>query len=420
MYALIDCNNFYVGCERLFEPSLEGMPVGVMSNNDGCVIARSEELKALGIAMGMPVHQIAPALRRRIVLKSSNYALYGDLSARVQRVLQARVPALEPYSIDECFLDLHGLGDDLDALGRELVRTVERDVGLPVSLGIAPTRTLAKLANHRAKRMPGRPQVCIWPSAEAPSLLAHLRELPVTRIWGIGARLGLRLSDARIHSAAALRDAPEDWLRRRFSVVVARTGRELRGTACLAAQDLEAPRRSILCSRSFSQSMSDRSQLGEALRHHCQRAGEKLRRDNSVAGAIGVSLRTNPYQATSQQRNSVWAPLPFPSADTLRLNRCAQQLLDRLWQPGYAYQKLGVMLAELSPRRYSQPSLLDGAEPARQEALMGAWDAIRQRYGREALTLGVQRQNDEWRMNSRYRSSRYTTRWDELPAVKAR
>lgn len=420
MYALIDCNNFYVGCERLFDPSLEGVPVGVLTNNDGCVIARSDELKALGIAMGTPAHQIPPALRRRIVLKSPNYSLYGDLSGRVQQVLQARVPALEPYSIDECFLDLRGLDDDLEALGRELVRAVERDVGLPVSLGIAPTRTLAKLANHRAKRLPTRPQVWTWANAEAPDLLAHLRELPVKKIWGIGSRLGLRLDDAGIDSAAALRDAPEDWLRRRFSVVVARTARELRGLSCLVPQDLEAPRRSILCSRSFSRSMNDRTQLGEALRHHCQRAGEKLRRDDLTAGAIGVFLRTNPHQAIPQQRGSVWAPLPFPSADTLRLNRYAQQLLDRLWRPECAYQKLGVMLAELSPRRFSQPSLLDGAEPQRQEALMGVWDAIRQRYGREALTLGVQRQDGEWRMNSRYRSLRYTTRWNELPTVQTR
>lgn len=419
MYALIDCNNFYASCERLFDPSLEGLPVGVLTNNDGCVIARSEELKALGIAMGVPAHQIPPALRRKIVLKSPNYSLYGDLSGRVQRVLEARVPALEPYSIDESFLDLRGL-DDLETLGRELIRAVEREVGLPVSLGVAPTRTLAKLANRRAKRLPGRPQLCVWPSAEAPELLAHLRELPVKRIWGIGTRLGLRLADARIDTAAALRDTPTDWLRRRFSVAVARTARELRGDSCLVAQDLETPRRSILCSRSFSQSMNDRTQLGEALRHHCQRAGEKLRRDDLMAGAIGVYMRTNPHQATAQQRASLWAPLPFPTADTLRLNRQAQQLLDRLWRQGYAYQKLGVMLAELTPRRYSQPSLLDGAEPARQEALMGIWDAIRQRYGREALTLGVQRQQDEWRMNSRYRSPRYTTHWGELPKVVAR
>ncbi|MGC3873977.1 Y-family DNA polymerase [Halomonas sp. GXIMD04776] len=419
MYALIDCNNFFVSCERLFDPRLEGMPVGVLSNNDGCVIARSEELKTLGVAMGMPAHQIPPAQRKRLVLKSSNYALYGDLSGRVQRVLSQCVPALEPYSIDECFLDLRGLSGDLETLGHDLVRTVERHVGLPVSLGIAPTRTLAKLANHQAKRMSSRPQVCVWPDAAASELDHRLRQLPVKAVWGIGARLALQLTDLNIGNAAALRDAPESWLRKRFNVVVARTASELKGTPCLDAQDLDTPRRSILCSRSFGRLLNDREQLSEALRHHCQRAGEKLRRDDMLAGAIGVFLRTSRHRSGPQQHHPLWTALPFPSADTLRLNRQAQRLLDHLWRPGHAYQKLGVMLVELSPRRYSQASLLDGAEPRRQEALMQAWDAIRHRYGREALTLGVQHQQSAWRMNSRHRSARYTTRWDELPSVRA-
>ncbi|SHF02803.1 DNA polymerase V [Modicisalibacter ilicicola DSM 19980] len=420
MYALIDCNNFFVSCERLFDPALEGLPVGVLSNNDGCVIARSEELKALGVAMGMPAHKIPAAQRRRIVLRSSNYALYGDLSGRVQRVLAECVPALDPYSIDECFLDLRGLTGDLDSLGRDLVRSVERHVGLPVSLGIAPTRTLAKLANRQAKRMPHRPQVCVWPDAGDPALDRRLRQLPVKAIWGIGARLALQLAALEIHDAAALRDAPEPWLRKRFSVVVARTARELKGIPCLEAQDLETPRRSILCSRSFGRLLNDRDQLSEALRHHCQRAGEKLRRDDLLAGAVGVFLRTSRHRAGPQQHHPLWTTLPFPSADTLRINQQAQRLLEQLWRPGHAYQKLGIMLAELSPRRYSQASLLEGAEPRRQEALMETWDTIRQRYGREALTLGVQQHQGAWRMNSRYRSPRYTTRWDELPLVRAR
>ncbi|MCG7600941.1 Y-family DNA polymerase [Halomonas sp. McH1-25] len=417
MYALIDCNNFFVSCERLFDPALEGMPVGVLSNNDGCIIARSEELKALGIAMGMPMHQIPSMQRQRIVFKSSNYALYGDLSSRVQRVLAARVPALEPYSIDECFLDLRGMSNDLDALGRELVHAVEREVGLPVSLGIAPTRTLAKLANRRAKGMPGRPQLCLWPDANAPDLSHFLRQLPVKAVWGIGSRLALRLASLGIDNAAALRDAPEALLRKRFSVVMARTARELRGTPCLEAHDLDTPRRSILCSRSFGRLLNERDQLSDALRHHCQRAGEKLRRDDMLASAIGVFLRTNPHHAGPQQSHPLWTMLPFPSADTLRLNHYAQRLLAELWQPGIAYQKLGVMLADLSPRRGSQTSLFEGHEPARQEALMQTWDAIHRRYGRHALTLGLQCRNAAWQMNSRYHSPRYTTRWDELPQV---
>ena len=417
MYALIDCNNFFVSCERLFEPALEGVPVGVLSNNDGCVIARSEELKALGIAMGMPVHQIPSGQRRRIVLRSSNYALYGDLSSRVQQVLAARVPALEPYSIDECFLDLRGIGGDLDVLGRSLVQAVEREVGLPVSLGIAPTRTLAKLANRRAKGMPGHSQVCLWLDAQAPELSRYLHQLPLKAVWGIGSRLALKLASLGIDNAAALRETPEALLRKRFSVVVARTARELRGTPCLEAHELATPRRSILCSRSFGRLTNDRHQLSDALRHHCQRAGEKLRRDDMLASAIGVFLRTNPHHTGPQQSHALWTMLPFPSADTLRLNHHAQRLLADLWRRGIAYQKLGVMLADLSPRHGSQTSLFEGHEPARQEALMLAWDAIRQRYGRDSLTLGLRYDNAIWPMNSRYRSPCYTTRWDELPQI---
>ena len=420
MYALVDANNFYVSCERLFAPHLEGQPVGVLSNNDGCVIARSNEFKALGIPMGIPTHKIAPALRRRITLCSSNYTLYGDLSARTQQVLAARVPGLEPYSIDESFLDLRGLPGDLDVLGAELCQAVAREVGLPVSVGIAPTRTLAKLANHRAKRQPGRPQVCVWSHADDLDLRATLAELPLNAVWGIGERLQCRLLDQGIDTAGALRAAPSGWLQRRFGVIVARTALELAGHPCLAGTDLATPRRSILCSRSFRQALRRRESLATALRYHCQRAGEKLRRDDLQAAAIGVFLRTNPFQDVVQRRASLWAPLAVPSADTLHLNRLAQQLLGQLWEAGLAYHKLGVMLTDLSPRQHHQASLLAPAEAPEQARLMRAWDGVRARFGREALTLGVQAAEADWQMHSRQRSSRYTTRWDELPAVRAR
>ncbi|EPC02516.1 hypothetical protein L861_09235 [Litchfieldella anticariensis FP35 = DSM 16096] len=420
MFALVDCNNFYVACERLFAPHLEGLPVGVMSNNDGCVVARSEECKALGIPMGIPTHKIAPNLRRQITLCSSNYALYGDLSARVQVVLGALVPGLDPYSIDECFLDLRGMPGDLEALGRELVMSVAREVGLPVSVGIAPTRTLAKLANRHAKRQPIQPQVCVWHGAKAPELEALLRTLPLAGIWGIGERLQARLAGQGIVTAIALRDAPQDWLQQRFSVVVARTSQELRGTSCLPSQELDTPRRSILCSRSFGKPLGDLRQIRAALRHRCQRAGEKLRRNDLQATALGVFLRTSPFRDTPQGPSSAWGELPFASADTLLLNRLAQALVTRVWQPGMAYHKLGVMLGDLSPRRHSQPSLFDGSDSSRQERLMATWDSIRQRFGHEALTLGVQAAHAEWQMQSQRRSPRYTTRWQELPRVVSR
>ncbi|QJQ95723.1 MULTISPECIES: Y-family DNA polymerase [Halomonadaceae] len=419
MFALVDSNNFYVSCERLFAPRLEGQPVGVLSNNDGCVIARSEEFKALGIPMGMPTHKIAPDLRRQVVLCSSNYALYGDISARIQQVLAARVPALEPYSIDECFLDLRGVKEDLETLGRELAMAVAQEVGMPVSVGIAPTRTLAKLANRHAKRHPARPQVCVWPSADTPALIRLLDELPLNGLWGIGERLQRRLAGQNIVTAAALRDAPQEWLRKHFSVVVARLAKELTGTPCLQGTDIDTPRRSILCSRSFARPLNDPGEISAALRYHSQRAGEKLRRDDLQASALGLFLRTSPYQYPDRPGGSLWAPLPYPSADTLCLNRLAQALLARLWDPSLTYQKVGVMLSELTPRQHSQGSLFQGHEPLRQEKLMATWDTIRQRFGNDALTLGVHAADARWQMHSRYRSSRYTTRWDELPGVSA-
>ncbi|WP_148254367.1 Y-family DNA polymerase [Aidingimonas lacisalsi] len=421
MFALVDCNNFYVACERLFRPELAGRPVAVLSNNDGCVIARSQECKTLGIPMGIPTHKIEPAQRRHLHLCSSNYALYGDLSARVQQVISTRVPALDPYSIDECFLDLHGLAtDELEALAHSLVHSVDKDVGIPVSVGIAPTRTLAKLANQRAKRQPHASQVCVWTHHDDPCLSAWLRELPLNAVWGVGERLQSALTGQGIMTAAALRDAPQAWLKRRFNVVVARTARELGGTPCLTPQELDVPRRHILCSRSFGRSLNDPRELAEALRHHCQQAGEKLRRDSMQAGAVGVFLRTNPFQDQPQQRSSLWACLPCPSADTRHLNHYAQQLLGSLWRESHAYHKLGIMLAELTSRRYQQANLFESHDSPQQERLMSVWDNVRQRFGHEALTLGVQATNASWRMQSRQRSPRYTTRWEELPKVSGR
>ncbi|GHC31405.1 Y-family DNA polymerase [Aidingimonas halophila] len=421
MFALVDCNNFYVACERLFRPDLAGRAVAVLSNNDGCVIARSQECKNLGVPMGIPTHKIAPSQRRHLHLCSSNYALYGDLSSRVQQVLGARVPALDPYSIDECFLDLSGLAvDELESLGNSLVRAVDREVGLPVSVGIAPTRTLAKLANQRAKRQPQTPQVCVWTHPDDPTLTTWLSSLPLSAIWGIGNRLQAALTGQNILTADTLRDAPQPWLKQRFSVVVARIARELSGAPCLSPHELETPRRHILCSRSFGRSLTDPRDLAAALRHHCQQAGEKLRRDGMQAGAVGVFLRTNPFQTTPQHRSSLWAALPCPSADTRHINQQAQQLLAHVWREGHAYQKVGIMLTDLSSRHFQQRPLFARQDSPQQERLMNVWDGIRQRFGHDALTLGIQAADARWRMQSRRRSPRYTTRWDELPRVSSR
>lgn len=428
MYALIDCNNFYVACERLFDPALYGKPVGVLSNNDGCIVARSEELKALGVAMGTPAHLLPPELAHHgLVLRSSNYTLYGDLSERVQRVLAAEVPEVDPYSIDEYFLDLKGITKPLEPLAQRLAGLVERRVGIPVSVGIAPTRTLAKLANHCVKqRNRHHSDIQVFRKADDPGLIQWLQNMPPGAVWGIGGRLNARLMALGIDTAFKLRNASPGWLRHRFNVVLARTASELKGDDCLAPDGLLAARHSIRCSRSFGRVLTNPAQLGEALRFHCERAGVKLRREGQLASLIGISLTPGPFDRTPRGRNGHrhglchWLTLPFPTADTVRLNLYAQQLLKHLYQPGQRYQKIAVMLEGLSPQQGHQPSLFEGSESGQRLQLMKTWDDINQRYGATALTLGPRTSKADWQMRSAHRSGRFTTHMAELPQVTLR
>jgi DNA polymerase V len=419
MFALIDANNFYVSCERVFNPRLRDQPVVVLSNNDGCVVARSNEVKALGVKMGTPWFQLKDLARQHGILAlSSNYSLYADLSSRMMTVLGTYAPEQEVYSIDECFLGMRGYANfDLMAQGQRIRRQVLQWVGLPVCVGIGETKTLAKLANHCAKKgLAGEEGVCdftLLTPAERSRLLAGI---PVNEVWGVGRRLTEQLGQRGIQTVEQLRTADAETLRQAFSVVLERTVRELNGTACLDLEAVRPNKQEIMSSRSFGQYVYTLPELKEAVALYMSRAAEKLRRQGSLAGMVQVYIRTNPFKADiPQYQRGVNLPLPEATDDTLRLIRAAHWGLKRLYRPGYAYQKAGVALLDLRPRSQAQMNLFATA-PNRQ-ALMQVMDRINATYGRGTLRTAAEGVRPAWRMKRERMSPAYTTRWDQLAEV---
>ncbi len=424
-YALIDGNNFYVSCERVFNPRLHDRPVVVLSNNDGCIIARSNEAKALGIRMGQPWFEVRPtAARLGLVALSSNYALYADMSARLMRVLAAFAPRQEIYSIDECFLDMSGIpAPERLRLAQELRARAARWLGLPVGVGLGPSKTLAKLANHRAKRLPELDGVCDL-SGPAPAMLdAHLASVAIGDVWGVGRRLAPRLEALGIHSALDLRQTNPARLRERFSVTLARTVNELRGQSCLAIEDVPALQQQIVNSRSFGQPVNDPTALREALTQFTSRAAEKLRRQRACAGLVGVHLRLRTGPGREGLRDLQAAlPLPRPSSDTRVLLRAALALLTRLYPSGASCVKAGILLGELSaPSAMTADLFTDRPQTERDARLMQTLDAINTRLGRDSLRLASEGPSGPrpWHGQQTRRSPRYTTHPDELPRAQA-
>ena len=428
VFALVDCNNFYASCEKLFDPRLAGKPLVVLSNNDGCVVARSAEAKALGVPMGAPWHQLRElAMREGIVAYSSNYALYADMSNRVVEVLGKFSANLEVYSIDESFLDLtgyQGLSDGgLHGYGVDIRRRVAQWLGLAVCVGIGTSKTLAKLANHCAKKgLAGRGGVCdltVMQEAELSSLFATI---PVEEVWGVGRRISERLREMGIETVRDLRDADADTIRARFSVVLERTVRELRGVSCLELEEVVPLKQQIMSSRSFGQYVYEFDELREAVASYIAKAAEKLRAQDSLAGAVQVYIRTNPFKPKEPQyQRGLILPLPEPTSDTRVLSRFAIHILKGIYQPGYAYQKAGVMLTELQPRQLRQQSLFaDEAGGERAQSVMKAMDSINAKWGRGTVCLSAEGLNKAWQMRRGRLSPAYTTRWAELPLVSAK
>ena len=434
MYALLDGNNFYVSCERVFRPSLNGRPVIVLSNNDGCAIARSNEAKALGIRMGTPYHEVRAALPDAgVVALSANFPLYGDMSNRVMSLAAGLGPEQEIYSIDECFVALHGVRGDLRERALRLRARVLQWTGIPCGIGIAPTKTLAKFANHVAKeaeRRPGQPyparlaQVCDLGAPDA-GLDELLAATDVGELWGIGPQLSRRLRDDGVRSALELARADPASLRRRFGVVVERTVRELQGLSCLQLEDVPPARKEVSCTRAFGTPVATLAPLQEAVSEYASRAAIKLRQQGSVAAQVLVFIHTNPFRRSERQfARSVTVPLRRPGADSATLANAALRGLAAIWQPGYRIHKAGVILLDLREAGVVQGELAMEGEPdwQPQDRLMATLDRINDRYGRGTVQLasaGTGGEARSWAMKQQWRTPQYTTRWEDLPVARA-
>lgn len=422
VFALVDCNNFYASCEKLFDPKLASKPVVVLSNNDGCVVARSAEVKALGIPMGVPWFKIQKEVKQYgIVAFSSNYALYADMSNRVVEVLGQFTPNLEVYSIDESFLDLSGFNRDLVEYGQEIRLRIQQWLGLAVCVGIAPSKTLAKLANHCAKKgLAGSGGVCDFTTMTESQLSQLFAGIEVGEVWGVGRKIEARLANMGITTVLQLREADPDLIRYKFSVVLERTVRELRGVSCLDLEEVAPDKQQIMCSRSFGQYVYDRDQLEEVVASYVARAAEKLRKQASLAGALMVFIRTNPFNPKEPQyQRSMTIPLPEATADTRVLVMWALKGLKRIYRPGFAYQKAGVMLSELRPKAMAQASLFADPGDDRGQRLMATLDVINQRWGRGTLRSAVEGMEKPWQMKRQRLSPSYTTDWQGLPMALA-
>jgi DNA polymerase V len=418
LLALVDCNNFYASCERVFQPGLRGRPVVVLSNNDGCVIARSNEAKALGIAMGAPWHLHKELFAREgVVVRSSNYSLYGDMSARVMQILTAHAPEVEIYSIDEAFLDLRGFGARAEAHMREVRATVLAWTGIPVSVGIAPTKTLAKVANRLAKKRAAPGGVLVL--ADEASQTAALAELELTDLWGVAGRLAQRLVALGIASPLALRAADPKFVRQHCSVVMERMVLELRGRPCLGLETHTPDRQTIMASRSFGRPVAVRRELEEAVASYVSRAAEKMRRQGLVTAALTVFAHTNRFKPDDPQYSGTHTVhLPVATADTSRLLKAALHGVARLWREGFRYKKAGVICLDLRPADEAQPGLFHDVDRPERQALMASLDALNRRFGRGTVAFATAGTRQAWALRSERRSPRYTTRWGELLEVR--
>ena len=417
--ALVDVNNFYASCETVFNPSLRGRSVVVLSNNDGCVVARSREAKSLGIKMGQPWHQVESGLRRQTEVFSSNYTLYADMSQRVMSILREMAPQQEVYSIDECFLELSGIAD-LRKYGLQIRHTVQQWTGLTVCVGIGATKTRAKLANHIAKTQAEHAGVFDLEALPKRDERRVLAGISVDEVWGVGHRLARKLQTLGIHTVQDLKQQPAVRMDRLFGVVVARIVEELNGTCCLALEEDTPPRQQIRSSRSFGKTVQELEPLKDAAATFASIASEKLRRQGSLAGAMHVFVTTNPFKPdAAQYANGQTLKLPQPTDDSLALARIAVALMGRLYRPGFEYKKAGVMLMDLTDKATAQRGLFDDNEQgARATRLNQLLDGANGRFGKGALSLGRTFGPKSWHMNRTRLSRRFTTDLMDMLEVK--
>lgn len=420
--ALIDGNNFYVSCERVFQPELEGKPVVVLSNNDGCVVARSQEVRALGVAMGVPWFKLRDLARQHgIIAKSSNYVLYGDMSQRMHSVIGQFAPEQEIYSIDETFLDLTGFRRDLIDYGQQIRAQVRQWTGIPVCVGIGSSKTLAKLANHSAKKVlvPEMGNgVTDFNQIDPDGLKRLFASIDVGEVWGVGRRNKERLYGMGIETVQQLKDSSLGRIKKEFSVVLARTVAELNGEACLNLDEVAPPKQQIVSSRSFGHPVILLQDLNEAVISYASRAAEKLRRQNHVAGAIQVFIQTNPFKPEEPQyNNGVTVKLLKPTDNSFALAEAALYGLKKIYKLGYAYKKAGVMLTDLCPADHVPVDLFSGfdlPETQRAKNLMATLDEINARMGRGTVRSAGEGIKKAWGMRADNKSQAYTTDWKQL------
>ena len=415
MFALVDGNNFYASCEQVFQPALRLKPLVVLSNNDGCAIARCAQSKALGIRMGQPAHELKDYVKRfGLQMRSANFGLYGDMSARVVETLREFSRRIEVYSIDESFLDLSGIRDR-ESLGQDIRYTVKQWTGIPCCVGIGPTKTLAKMANKWAKKHGG-----VIDASNAVDRADIMAQFPIEDLWGVGRKWSDKLNEQGILSALDLANAPPDLLLKRFGVVMARTQKELQGRPCIGLEEQEPDRQQILVSRSFGQRVESHAEVQQAAATFAVRACEKLRKRGLVASGVWLFAHTDPFRPELPQHHPSRA-LDFPMAtdDTRQVLEAVRGLFRGFLKKGYGYKKCGVALLDLSRPENLQADLFQPAI-AGNEALMGALDAINRKFGRGTAGFAASgwQENPAWGMRQKNVSPHYTTRWTELPLIR--
>lgn len=419
MFALVDCNNFYCSCERVFEPQLNGKPLIVLSNNDGCAIARSEEAKALGIEMGTPAFMIKDLIEKHnVTVFSSNYTLYGDMSQRVLDVLSRFSPKMEVYSIDECFLDFSELAyTNVQLLVDKIRRTVIRWTGIPVTIGMAPTKTLAKLANRFAKK---RKKDVGFHCLSSPELIDEaLAVTAVGDIWGVGPQYAKLLRGHGLKTALDLVKAPDEWIRKNMSVVGQRTLNELRGIPCIEWEDQPPPKKGICTARSFGQLLSDKASIREAVSNYAAMCARKLREQNSCARVMQVFLQTNVYRSQDKQfHHSISIQIPVPTNSTNEIIEFALKGFDAIFQEGYNFKKAGVMIVDLVPDKEVQSGMFDQVNRKRDNVLMKALDKVNATFGKDIVRFAAQGYGRKWKLRQERLSPRYTTNVNHILKIK--
>jgi DNA polymerase V len=416
IYALIDCNSFYASCERIFRPDLKTKPVVILSNNDGCVVALTKEAKDLGVKRGNPYFKIEKDILKKLTVFSSNYSLYGDISHRVMNILSGFSPDVEIYSIDEAFLDLTGMDIDRVEFTKNIRAKVMKDTGVPVSVGIARTKTLAKLANHIAKKYPAYGGV--FEINGQNDLDVILEKVPVEDVWGIGRQNTMKLNRKNIKTAKDLKNMPDGWIKANLGGVTGlRTVWELRGQPCIDLDSVAEPKQSIVSSRSFGERISDLNGLNQAVTTYISTASYKLRSQHSLASALTVFILTDRFKENEPQYNgSMTYKLPYPTSSTLELTEYGLKVLERIFKKGYKYKKAGVLLDGIVPAGSVQYNLFtpDRFDPEVDKVL----DSVNRKWGNNSIFIASAGIQKKWSMRREFVSPHYTTDWNEILKIK--